>query len=343
MISKFFIERPILANVIAILIVVIGAVAVFGAAGGAISQCRAADRAGDDPLSRRQRAHRHRHGRAAHRAAGQRRRRHDLHAVLRRRRRLLYAHRHLQDRHRSELRAGAGAEPRPGGAFLAAAGRAVARRGGAEEVDRDPSDRHADFAAKPLRQPVPGQLRHHQSQGRDFAPAGRRQRGRVRRRRIRHARVARSAEDEGARPQRAGRDQRAAAAERAGDGGTDRRATGARKRAVPVHAQRRRPPRQCQPVRQRHRQDRLERSDHAHSRHRPCRTRRADLRPDLYARRQAGGRPRRLPVARRQCPQRRARGQAAHDRALAGISAGARLRHSVRHHDLRQRLDRRSL
>ena len=30
MISKFFIERPVLANVIAILLVVIGAVAVFG-------------------------------------------------------------------------------------------------------------------------------------------------------------------------------------------------------------------------------------------------------------------------------------------------------------------------
>ncbi len=58
-------------------------------AGGAISRRGAADGAGDHPLSRRQRPHRHRHGGAADRAAGQRRRRHALHAILRRRRRLL--------------------------------------------------------------------------------------------------------------------------------------------------------------------------------------------------------------------------------------------------------------
>ena len=44
MISKFFIERPVLANVIAILMVVIGIVSLFALAGGAISQRGAADR-----------------------------------------------------------------------------------------------------------------------------------------------------------------------------------------------------------------------------------------------------------------------------------------------------------
>ena len=82
MISKFFIERPVLANVIAILMVVIGIVSLLAPAGGAISQRGAADRLGDDPLSRRQRAHGDRHGGAADRAAGERRRGHALHAVL---------------------------------------------------------------------------------------------------------------------------------------------------------------------------------------------------------------------------------------------------------------------
>ena len=44
MISKFFIERPVLANVIAILMVVIGIVSLFAPAGRAISQRGAADR-----------------------------------------------------------------------------------------------------------------------------------------------------------------------------------------------------------------------------------------------------------------------------------------------------------
>ena len=96
-------------------------------------------------------------------------------------------------------------------------------------------------------------------------------------------------------------------------------------------------------VRQRHRQDRLQRPDHARARHRPCRARRADLRPDVHARRQAGGGPRHLPVAGRQRAQRRERSQEAHDGAGARLSARARLRHSFRHHGVREGFDRRSL
>ena len=42
MISKFFIERPVLANVIAVLMILIGGVALYGFAGRAISRtsCR---------------------------------------------------------------------------------------------------------------------------------------------------------------------------------------------------------------------------------------------------------------------------------------------------------------
>jgi hypothetical protein len=52
MISDFFIQRPVLANVLAILMIVIGAVALF-ALPVAISGCRASDRAGHYTLTRR--------------------------------------------------------------------------------------------------------------------------------------------------------------------------------------------------------------------------------------------------------------------------------------------------
>ena len=155
MISKFFIERPVLSNVIAILMILIGGVCAVQPGGRAISRRRAADRAGHDALSRRQRQDRDRHRGAADRAAGQRRRGHDLHAVLQRRRRHLYADGDVQDRHRSQLRAGAGAEPRVERAVAAAAVGAEPGRHRAEEVDRDPAVRHADLAERDLRQPLP--------------------------------------------------------------------------------------------------------------------------------------------------------------------------------------------
>ena len=61
MISKFFIERPIFANVIAIVTMVIGVVSLFAPAGRAVPERDAADRPGHHALSRRQRAHGDRH------------------------------------------------------------------------------------------------------------------------------------------------------------------------------------------------------------------------------------------------------------------------------------------
>ena len=60
MIAKFFIERPVLANVIAVLTIILGAGGAHQAAGGAVSQHRAADGAGHRALSRRQCRHRRR-------------------------------------------------------------------------------------------------------------------------------------------------------------------------------------------------------------------------------------------------------------------------------------------
>ena len=88
------------------------------------------------------------------------------------------------------------------------------------------------------------------------APAGRRQRGDLRRRPIFHADLARSGEAAGARLDAEGRHQLAAAAEPAGHRRTDRRAAGAVRAIVPVYAQCLRPAGRSRGVRKRHRQDR---------------------------------------------------------------------------------------
>ena len=146
MISKFFIERPVLSNVIAILMILIGGVCAVQSCGRAISRRGAADGAGHHPLSRRQRQDRDRYRGAADRAAGQRRRGHALHAVLQRRRRHLYADGHLQDRHRPQLRAGAGAEPGVERAVATADLGAEPGRHRAEAIHLDPAVRDPDLA-----------------------------------------------------------------------------------------------------------------------------------------------------------------------------------------------------
>ena len=243
MISKFFIERPVLANVIAILMVVIGIVSLFALPVAQYPNVVPPTVSGDHPLSRRQRPHRDRHGGTADRAAGQRRRGHALHAVLRRRRRQLFADRHLRDRHRPQRGAGAGAEPRVVGDGGIAAIGAGAGRQRPEEVDGDPGDRDADVAGRTLRQPLSQQLCDDPAEGRDRPPARRRQRQRVRRRPVLDARLARPRQDAGARPDGAGRHPGAAAAERAGHRRADGRAAGAGRPVLPVHARRVEPPR----------------------------------------------------------------------------------------------------
>ena len=63
MISKFFIERPVLANVIAILMVVIGGVALFSLPVAQYPDVVPPTVQVHDALSGRERAHRHRHRR----------------------------------------------------------------------------------------------------------------------------------------------------------------------------------------------------------------------------------------------------------------------------------------
>src|SRR5262249_10912340 len=121
----------------------------------AVSQCGAADHLGHHQLPRGERPGRGRYRRAADRATGQRRRPHDLHAILERLRRQLYAHRHVQDRNGHQLRAGAGAEQGLRRARAVAGGGAVPGRYSAAEVHRDSAIRHAHLPGWPIRQPVP--------------------------------------------------------------------------------------------------------------------------------------------------------------------------------------------
>ena len=199
MISKFFIDRPVLANVLAIVMVLIGGVALFTLPVAQYPNVVPPTVSVTTSYPGRQRGYRDEHRGAADRAAGQRRAGHALHAVDQRVRRHVFADRDLRDRHRPELRAGAGAEPRLRGDGVAAAGGAGAGRDRAAEVDLDPADRHAHLAGRPLRQPVPQQLRDHQPGAGALPRSRRRQCQRVRRRAVFHADLAGSADAAGAR------------------------------------------------------------------------------------------------------------------------------------------------
>ena len=149
-----------------------------------------------------------------------------------------------------------------------------------------------------LRRPLPGELRDHQSQGPARPPARRRQRQCVRRRPIFDAGVARPQQAAGALAHHAGRHQRAQGPEPTGRRRSARHAALAGDAAVPVHHRHRRPPRRGRAVREHRRQDGVRRADDASSRRRPGRARRPDLQPGFHPQWQAGCRHRHLSDAR---------------------------------------------
>ena len=113
---------------------------------------------------------------------------------------VLHADRHLPRRHRRRPRAGAGAEPRQPGAAAPARGGAAARRHHRQELAQHHDGRAPGLARQPLRHGLPAQLRRAAGQGRAGAHPGRRPGGDLRRRRLRHARLARSRQGRRARP-----------------------------------------------------------------------------------------------------------------------------------------------
>ena len=93
-------------------------------------------------------------------------------------------------------------------------------------------------------------------------------------------------------------------------------------------------------IRGRHRQDRQQRRRHPRARRRLGRTGRPDLQPDVLTQQAAGHRHRRIPVARRQRARGREGGREKDGRAGGAISAGHEIRHAVRHHQIRLGVDR---
>ena len=128
--ARFFIDRPVLAWVISIVIVLLGVVALVPPADRPVPGDHAADRPGHRQLPRGQRPGRGRHRGRADRAAGQRRREHAVHVVAVQQRRLVHPDRDLRARHRPEHGPGAGAEPRRHRPA------AAARRGQGDRRDR---------------------------------------------------------------------------------------------------------------------------------------------------------------------------------------------------------------
>ena len=198
-------------------------------AGDAISRDHAADGRGLDDLSRRERQGRGRHRRRADRAAGQRRREHDVPVVAMHQRRQLRADRHVRAGHGLEPGAGHGAEPRLAGRADSARPGQAPRRDGEEEVPQRVDDRQSVFARRQPRQPVPEQLRHDPTARRAVASAGRGRHLLPRPARLQHARLARSAANGDARHQLGRRRARHRAAEHAGRGRADRPAAGSQR------------------------------------------------------------------------------------------------------------------
>ena len=145
---------------------------------------------------------------------------------------------------------------------------------------------HLRVAERPLRHDLPAQLRGAQRQGPAGAHRGRGPGAALRRGRLLDARLARPAEGGAARPLGQRRGARDPRAERAGRGRRGRRVAGPAGRRPAAVDQRAGPPAERGGVRRHHRQDRRRRRGHAAARRRAPRAGRGRLRAALAARQQ---------------------------------------------------------
>ena len=137
MLSRFFIERPIFANVIAIMTMLVGAVTLFGLAGRAVSRASRRRRSWSRPPIPAPSAEVLSDTVASlDRAGGQRRRGHALHVLDLLQRRLVPADRHVRRRHRPGQGPGAGAKPPGDRPAPAAAGGPAAGSDRQEAIDQ---------------------------------------------------------------------------------------------------------------------------------------------------------------------------------------------------------------
>ena len=194
MISRFFIDRPIFATVLSVLITLVGFIALswlpmaqyprITPPGVSVTINYPGASAGG-----------RRHGGRADRAAGQRHRGHALHVLADGQRRFLYTHRHLRHRHRCEHGARDGAKS--SGARDATTADPGSKPGNhhPQEDPRHPDDGEFLFAQPSIRRHLPEQFRHDLRQGRAAARLWRLRHQLHGPARLQHPGLARPAED----------------------------------------------------------------------------------------------------------------------------------------------------
>ena len=323
--SHFFIDRPIFAGVISIILTLVGAISfralpiteypdiapptvvVNATFAGASAEVIAADRRGAD------------------RAGDQRRRQHDLHGVAVDRQRRGCDQRRVQAGHQHRPGAGAGAEPRLDRAAAPARGGAAHRRDRAQELAGPDAGDPSDLAGRQPRPAIHFQLRDASTSRTCITRIdGVGDTHRVRRARLLHAGLARSRQGPVARPDRQRCGRGVARRQRAGGGRRDQPAAGDVAGRLRDRGADARPAVEPRAVQRHRRRDRRGRPGDARARHRPRRARLAGLHDQRLSRQQGRDRDRHLPAAGLERARDRRR-RARHDGgAREELSAGPR-------------------
>ena len=343
MFSRFFIDRPIFATVLSVVITLGGADCVLPAPADAISAGDAADGASPLHLPRGQRRSGGPERGGPHRAAGQRRREHDLHGVAVGQRRLVQSHGDVPAGSQPEPGPGAGAEQGESGP-ADAAGRAQADRSDhPQNVARHAHVGQHLFAPRPLRPTLFEQLRADAAARRVAPRAGRERRQCHGPAGLQHEDLAGPGQARRAEPHGRRRGQCHPRAECPGGLGPDRASAGPPGAGDADHAVHARPAGQAGAVRQHHPPHDPRRPDDAAAGRRPRRAGGAKRGRKLQAGRLSVGGAVYRPVAGRQRPGRGRAGPREDGRAGQGLSGRPDIRDSIRHHALHPRVHRRGV